>query len=323
MIPEAICLLRQAICHYVKSTRGLNCKEEQILIVNGTQQAIHLAAYALLQPNDQVCLDEPGYDAALNIFRSFAAIVNPITSDDEGMRVEEIIHDHAASKLIYTAPSHQFPLGDTLSLARRFALLDWATQHQKWIFEDDYNSEFRYGTHPIQALQGLDEQQRVIYAGTFSKMMFPEFRLGFMVVPEALIEVFSLAKYYTDTRSSYLEQVALAAFIKDGHYARHVRKLRKACYERQQALIVAIETYLSDVLIVQPTDSGIHLVCWLKNGWTEKEFLIECEKVGLAVQPLSRYCQIASQRPAVLFGYAAHTPDEIQANIKKLAQSLY
>jgi GntR family transcriptional regulator/MocR family aminotransferase len=117
--------------------------------------------------------------------------------------------------------------------------------------------------------------------------------------------------------------VALAAFIKDGHYARHVRKVRKACYERQQALIVAIETYLSDVLIVQPTDSGIHLVCWLKNGWTEKEFLIECEKVGLAVQPLSRYCQVASQRPAVLFGYAAHTPDEIQANIKKLAQSLY
>lgn len=321
--PRGYLPLRQAICHYVKSTRGLNCKEEQILIVNGTQQAIHLAAYALLQPNDQVCLDEPGYDAALNIFRSFAAIVNPITSDEEGMRVEEIIHDHAASKLIYTAPSHQFPLGDTLSLARRFALLDWATQHQKWIFEDDYNSEFRYGTHPIQALQGLDEQQRVIYAGTFSKMMFPEFRLGFMVVPEALIEVFSLAKYYTDTRSSYLEQVALAAFIKDGHYARHVRKLRKACYERQQALIVAIETYLSDVLIVQPTDSGIHLVCWLKNGWTEKEFLIECEKVGLAVQPLSRYCQIASQRPAVLFGYAAHTPDEIQANIKKLAQSLY
>lgn len=321
--PRGYLPLRQAICHYVKSTRGLNCQEEQILIVNGTQQAIHLAAYALLQPNDQVCLDEPGYDAALNIFRSFGAIVNPITSDEEGMRVEEIIHDHDESKLIYTAPSHQFPLGDTLSLARRFALLDWATQHQKWIFEDDYNSEFRYGTHPIQALQGLDEQHRVIYAGTFSKMMFPEFRLGFMVVPEALIEVFSLAKYYTDTRSSYLEQVALAAFIKDGHYARHVRKVRKACYERQQALIVAIETYLSDVLIVQPTDSGIHLVCWLKNDWTEKEFLIKCENVGLAVQPLSRYCQIASQRPAVLFGYAAHTPDEIQANIKKLAKSLY
>lgn len=318
--PRGYLPLRQAICQYVRSTRGVNCNEEQILIVNGTQQAIHLAAYALLQPHDQVCLDEPGYDAALNIFRSFGAKVYPIESDDEGMKIPEIIQDHTASKLVYTAPSHQFPLGNTLSLARRLALLEWAAQQQKWIFEDDYNSEFRYGTHPIQALQGLDQQQRVIYAGTFSKMMFPEFRLGFMVVPEALIDTFSLAKYYTDTRSSYLEQVALAIFIKDGHYARHVRKVRKACYERQQVLIEAIQLHLSDILDVQSTDSGIHLVCGLKGNWTEQHFMTKCIKTGLSVQPLSRYCQTSSQKAAVLFGYAAHTPDEIKTNIEKLAQ---
>lgn len=317
--PRGYLPLRQAICQYVQSTRGLNCNEEQILIVNGTQQAIHLAAYALLQPYDQVCLDEPGYDAALNVFRSFGVTVQPIESDDEGMKIPEIMQHYTASKLVYTAPSHQFPLGGTLSLARRFALLDWAAQQQKWIFEDDYNSEFRYGTPPIQALQGLDQQQRVIYAGTFSKMMFPEFRLGFMVVPEALVDTFSLAKYYTDTRSSYLEQVALAAFIQDGHYARHVRKVRKDCYERQQVLIAAIQYHLSDVLVVQPTDSGIHLVCWLKDHWTEQDFIVQCHKAGLAVQPLSRYCQHNHQKAAVLFGYAAHTPEEIKASIEKLA----
>ena len=317
--PRGYLPLRQAICQYVQSTRGLNCNEEQILIVNGTQQAIHLATYALLQPHDQVCLDEPGYDSALHIFRSFGVTVQPIESDDEGMKVPEIIQHHATSKLVYTAPSHQFPLGGTLSLSRRFSLLDWAAQQQKWIFEDDYNSEFRYGTHPIQALQGLDQQQRVIYAGTFSKMMFPEFRLGFMVVPEALIDTFSLAKYYTDTRSSSLEQVALTEFIKDGHYARHVRKVRKACYERQQVLIAEIQYHLSDVLDVQPTDSGIHLVCGLKGNWTEQCFIAQCLKVGLSVQPLSRYCQTSLQKTAVLFGYAAHTPDEIRASIEKLA----
>ncbi|MDK4790923.1 MAG: PLP-dependent aminotransferase family protein [Acinetobacter sp.] len=317
--PRGYLPLRQAICEYVRTTRGLNCNEQQIIIVNGTQQAIHLSAYALLQANDEVCLDEPGYDAAFNIFRSFGAKVNLIESDEEGMQVSDITDHYLKSKLVYTAPSHQFPLGGTLSLTRRFALLDWANKAEKWIFEDDYNSEFRYGTHPIQALQGLDQQQRVVYSGTFTKMMFPEFRLGFMVVPEALIETFSAAKYYTDVRSSYLEQVALALFIQQGHYARHVRKVRKACYERQQILIKAINEYLPDILDVQPTDSGIHLICWLKGAWTEQEFITYCSTLGLAVQSLSRYCQRTPKKAAVLLGYAAHQPEEIIENIKKLA----
>ncbi|WP_410488567.1 PLP-dependent aminotransferase family protein [Acinetobacter sp. 2019-01-05] len=317
--PRGYLPLRQAICEYVQSTRGLNCNEQQIIIVNGTQQAIHLTAYALLQANDEVCLDEPGYDAAFNIFRSFGAQVNLIESDEEGMQISKITDHYSKSKLVYTAPSHQFPLGGTLSLARRFALLDWANSQEKWIFEDDYNSEFRYGTHPIQALQGLDQQQRVIYSGTFTKMMFPEFRLGFMVVPEALIETFSTAKYYTDVRSSYLEQVALALFIQQGHYARHVRKVRKACYERQQALIQAINEHLSDIVEVQPTDSGIHLIGWLKGTWSEQDFINHCSALDLAIQPLSRYCQITTKKAAVLIGYAAHQPKEIIENIKELA----
>ncbi|TVT81647.1 PLP-dependent aminotransferase family protein [Acinetobacter colistiniresistens] len=314
--------LRQAVCRYVQSTRGLNCTEQQILIVNGTQQALHLTAYVLLQAQDHVCLDEPGYDAARAIFRSFGANVHPISSDQEGMNIPEIIQQYPYTKLVYTTPSHQFPIGGTLSLSRRLELLDWAEHQQKWIFEDDYNGEFRYGTRAIQALQGLDQQQRVIYSGTFSKMMFPEFRLGFLVIPDALIDLFSLAKNYTDTRSSYLEQVALASFIQDGHYARHVRKIRKACAERQQALISAIQEYLSDILTIQTTDSGIHLVCWLKQNWTEDTFIQYCRDVNLAVQPLSRYCQMPAQQAAVLFGFAAHTPDEIKQNIQTLAERI-
>lgn len=320
--PRGYLPLRQAIGQYVRTTRGLNCHEEQIIIVNGTQQAIHLAAYALLQPQDQVCLDEPYYDAALKVFQSFAIQVHPVNSDEEGMKVDDIIQRYADSKLIYTTPSHQFPLGGTLSLSRRLALLEWASQHQKWIFEDDYNSEFRYGTHPIQALQGLDQQQRVIYAGTFSKMMFPEFKLGFMVVPYALIDALSWAKYYTDTRSAYLEQVALTSLINEGHYARHVRKVRKACYQRQQALIEIIAAHFSDILEVQPTDSGIHLLCWLKSPWTEQYFIAQCQQVGLAVQPLSRYCQNPDHPAAVLFGYAAHTVEEIKEAMYKLKNQI-
>lgn len=320
--PRGYFPLRQAICDYVRSTRGLNCTTQQILIVNGTQQAIHLTVFALLQKLDQVCMDEPGYDAALAVFQSFGAKIQPILSDDEGMNIPDIIQNHAQSKLIYTTPSHHFPLGGTLSLRRRLMLLEWAAQQQKWIFEDDYNSEFRYGSRAIQALQGLDHQQRVIYSGTFSKMMFPEFRLGFMVIPEALIELFSLAKKQIDSQCSYLEQVALSLFIQEGHYARHVRKIRKACYERQQVLIRAIQTYLADILTIQVTDSGIHLLCWLNPDWTEQAFIAYCLKVDLAVQPLSRYCQTDDSQSAVLFGYAAHQPDEIWRNIQKLAEAI-
>ncbi|OBY74337.1 MocR-like pyridoxine biosynthesis transcription factor PdxR [Acinetobacter gyllenbergii] len=320
--PRGYLALRQAICNYVRSTRGLNCTTQQILIVNGTQQAIHLTAFALLQKQDQVCMDEPGYDAALAVFQSFGAKTQPILSDDEGMNIPDIVQHHAQSKLIYTTPSHHFPLGGTLSLKRRLMLLEWATQQQKWIFEDDYNSEFRYGSRAIQALQGLDHQQRVIYSGTFSKMMFPEFRLGFMVIPEALVELFSLAKKQIDSQCSCLEQVALSLFIQEGHYARHVRKIRKACYERQQVLIRAIQTYLADILTIQVTDSGIHLLCWLNPDWTEQEFIAYCLKVDLAVQPLSRYCQTDDSPSAVLFGYAAHQPDEIWRNIQKLAEAI-
>lgn len=314
--------LRRALCDYVRTTRGLNCTEEQILIVSGTQQAMNLAAQVLLQKGDEVWLDEPGYDGALGAFTSMGAVIRPVSGDKQGMDIASGIRQWPGAKMIFTSPSHQFPLGGTLSLSRRMALLEWAAERDAWIFEDDYNSEFRYAAQPIQALQGLDQHQRVIYAGTFSKMMFPGFHLGFLVVPEHLVEPFKIAKYYADTRTAYLDQTLLATFIAEGHYARHVRRVRKACHERQRVMTEAIRLYLPDIFSVEPADSGIHLVCWLAEHLDEAVILAHCRQAGLGAQPLARYCQTQPEKQAILFGFAAHTPAEIVDGIRKLARQL-
>lgn len=311
--------LRQSIAQYVSTTRGLNCDASQILIVNGTQQAMNLTAKVLLQAGDEVCLDEPGYDGALGVFQAAGAIVHPVMGDQHGMHIESAIQHFPNTKLLFTAPSHQYPLGGTLSLQRRLLLLDWAAKQQLWIFEDDYNSEFRYNARPIQALQGLDQQQRVIYAGTFSKMMYPEFRLGFLVVPPQLIHAFKLAKYYADTRTGYLEQAALHLFIAEGHYARHVRRVRKACYERQQTLIAALQHYLPQ-LKIQVDDSGIHLICYLPEGIQEQQIIQHCSQYALGLQPLSRYRQRPAKEQALLLGFAAHPKEQLIDGVKCLKQ---
>lgn len=311
--------LRQSIAQYVSTTRGLNCDASQILVVNGTQQAMNLAAKVLLQVGDQVCLDEPGYDGALGVFQAAGAVVHPVKGDQYGMDIESAIQLYPDTQLLFTAPSHQYPLGGTLSLQRRLLLLDWAAKQQVWIFEDDYNSEFRYNARPIQALQGLDQQQRVIYAGTFSKMMYPEFRLGFLVIPPQLIHAFKLAKYYADTRTGYLEQAALHLFISEGHYARHVRRVRKACYERQQALIAALQQYLPQFK-VQVDDSGIHLICYLPEGLQEQQIIERCQEYHLGLQALSRYRQLPSHEQALLLGFAAHSKEQLIDGVKRLKQ---
>jgi GntR family transcriptional regulator/MocR family aminotransferase len=229
---------------------------------------------------------------------------------------------HGDAKLVYTAPSHQFPLGTTLSLSRRLALLDWAQQNNAWIFEDDYNSEFRFLSKPIQALQGLDNHQRVIYAGTFSKMMYPGFRLGFLIVPEILSEAFTMMKYYSDSHCGYLEQASLAQFIQEGHYARHVRKIRKICHDRQNAFFNAVNLYLPHLFEVQMTDSGIHTVCWIKAGYDINLILEQCRLLGFGAQPLSRYCINSPKQNAILFGYAAHNEIDIVQNVKLLSEQI-
>lgn len=320
--PDGFMPLKKLLVDYVYSTRGVQCEEKQIIIVNGTQQAINLAAKVLLKQGDKVWLDDPGYDSARAILTATGAEIAPIPSDHEGMDIAYGAKHHGDAKLVYTAPSHQFPLGTTLSLSRRLALLDWAQQNNAWIFEDDYNSEFRFLSKPIQALQGLDNHQRVIYAGTFSKMMYPGFRLGFLIVPTILSDAFTMMKYYSDSHCGYLEQAALAQFIQEGHYARHVRKVRKICHDRQNTFFNAINLYLPHLFDVQMTDSGIHTVCWLKAGYDINLVLEQCRLLGFGAQPLSRYCINSTNRNAILFGYAAHTENDIVYHVKRLSEQI-
>lgn len=311
--------LRRAINHYIQTTRGVNCDESQIIIVNGIQQALNVTARALLPKGSEVWADDPGYDGARGAFTSTGAIVRPVRVDDQGMDIHDGMQHFPNAKLVYTAPSHQFPLSGTLSLSRRLALLEWAESRQAWIFEDDYNSEFRYAARSLQALQGLDKYHRVIYSGTFSKMMYPEFRLGFLVVPPDLREQFMMTKYFSDLCTGYLEQAVLARFITEGHYASHVRRVRKACYERKSALAAAIATYLPGKMVVHPSDSGIHMVCWLADGLTGKEVEMKASQLGMGIQSFERYCQRPMAREGILLGFANHSPEVLQEGIRRLA----
>ena len=320
--PHGYLPLRRAICHYVRATRGLQCDEDQILIVSGTQQAINLTVQTLLQPGDEVWLDDPGYDGARGAFVSQGLTVRPVRVDEEGMDIHDGLSRWPDARLVFTAPSHQFPAGGTLSLSRRAALLSWAAQHHVWILEDDYNGEFRYADRPLQALQGLDRHQRVIYAGTFSKMLYPAFRLGFLVVPKALIPAFTAVKYFADTGCGYLEQATLTRFINEGHYARHVRRVRKACYERQHALTDAINHYLPALLDIVPSDSGIHLMCRMKNRVPAQIVIQTGRACGMGIQPLSRYCQPDAPQEGVLFGFAAYPAEQLSDGIRRLAAAL-
>ncbi len=314
--------LRRAVSKYIQATRGVNCDEGQVIIVNGIQQALNITAQALLSPGNEVWLDDPGYNGARGAFSSVGAIVRPVRVDDNGMDIHDGILQYPDAKLVYTAPSHQFPLGGTLCLSRRLALLEWAQANQTWIFEDDYNSEFRYATRSLQALQGLDKHQRVIYTGSFSKMMYPEFRMGFLVVPPALCEQFMVTRYFSDLCNGYLEQAVLAHFIEEGHYASHVRRIRKACFERKASLTAAIQEYLGEKMTVHPSDSGIHLVCWLHNGLQGKEVEAKAAQLGMGIQSFVRYCQRPLPREGILLGFANHPPEVLREGIRRLAAAL-
>jgi GntR family transcriptional regulator/MocR family aminotransferase len=318
--PNGFQPLRKAISHYIQSTRGVNCHEDNIIIVNGIQQAMSITARALLSKGDEVWLDDPGYKGARGVFMSAGALVRPVQVDDEGMDVSDGIRRFPGAKLAYVVPSDQYPLGGTLSLSRRRELLAWAESNRAWIFEDDYNSEFRYVDRAVQALQGLDTQQRVIYAGTFSKMMYPEFRIGFLVVPPGLKEQFVVTKYLADLSTGYLEQAVLARFIEDGHYARHVRRVRKTCYERKTALVKAIQHYLDGKMTVQPSDSGVHIVCWLHDGLTGRDVEEKARQLGMGIQALDHYYHGGRSREGILIGFANHSPQSMIEGIRRLAE---
>lgn len=316
--------LREAIAEYLGAARAVYCEPEQVIITVGTQQAANLAAKILLNPDDAVWVEEYSYLGAQAALKSAEVRLVPVPVDEEGLNVEAGKNLCPDARLVYVTPSHQYPLGVTMSLTRRLFLLDWAAESEAWILEDDYDSEYRYAGRPLSALQGLDKNGRVIYLGTFSKVLFPGLRLGYVVAPPDLVEPFVKARAASDRCSSAIDQAVLTDFITEGHFARHIRRMRSLYAERQEVLIEAVKGELGGLLTINPDAAGIHLVGWLPEEISAEAVTGEAFQFGVIVQPLSVFC-LDKSKPALnglVLGYGAYDEPGIKNAVKELATAV-
>ena len=316
--------LRAEISAYVGAARAVRCSWEQVIVVSGSQQALDLCARVLLDPGDAAWVEDPGYMGARGALTGAGARLVPVPVDEDGLDVEAGIEREAAARLACVTPSHQYPLGVTMSLGRRLALLRWASRSGAWVIEDDYDSEYRYTGRPLEALQGLDSSDEgcVIYVGTFSKVLSPALRLGYLVVPPELVDAFAAARELVDRCSPSLEQAVLAEFMAEGHFARHVRRMRVLYAGRQAALIEAAERELLGLLDLKPAETGMHLVAWLPDGADDREASRRAAAADVEAAALSRHKIKASVPAGLLLGYAAYEEAEIRAGVRRLAQAL-
>lgn len=314
--------LREAVAAHLKSARAVRCEVEQVIIVGGAQQALDIAARVLLDPGDAAWVEDPCYLGARGALHCAGAKVVPVPVDDEGFDLSAALKRDRKARLVYVTPSHQFPLGVTMSLSRRLALLEWASRAKAWIVEDDYNSEFRYAGRPLASLQGLDGEGRVIYVGTFSKTIFPSLRLGCMVVPRDLVDVFAAARALADRQSATIDQATLTDFINEGHFARHVRRMRVLYEERQKVLVAAAARELSGLLDVSPAQAGMHLVGWLPEGASDKASSESAARHRVKAAPLSAYSLDPLPRGGLVLGYTALNARQIKDGVRRLAQAL-
>lgn len=311
--------LREAIARHIGISRGVQVSADDITITSGAQQSLDLIARALLEPGDRVAVEDPGYHPPRFLFQSLGAEVHGVSVDSEGILVDQMPRK---ARLVYVTPSHQYPLGVTMSLPRRLALLDWADRNNAAIIEDDYDSEFRYTGRPLAALQGLDPEQRVIYIGTLSKVLFPSIRIGYIVAPPELFDALLSARCLGGHQSPTLEQAVLADFISEGHFARHIRRMRVLYAERQQALVNAAKSELKGLLEIRPSDAGMHLLGWLPEHVDDRSAFRAAIAAGVEVTPLSAYSIEPPKRGALRLGYTGYKPREIWRATRRLAGAL-
>lgn len=314
--------LREALAGYLGAARAVRCTPDQVFVVSGAQQALDLAARVLLDPGDAVWVEEPGYPGLIGALAASGAATVPVPVDAQGISVAAGRRLAGRARMACVSPSHQFPLGVTMSLARRLELIEWAREADAFILEDDYDSEYRYAGRPLAALQGLDADGRVIYVGTMSKVMFPALRLGYMVVPEHLVEPFAAIRRLTDTHPSTLVQPALAEFIRDGSLAAHIRRMRALYAERQAQLLAAASRHLGGRLGLRPAEAGMHLVGQLPPDADDAAIAQRAGELGVEVTPLSALYQGTPDRRGLLLGYAGLAEIEIESGMKALARAL-
>lgn len=314
--------LRKAIAEYVGAARGVRCDAGQIVVTSGTQQGLDLVARMLLDPGDAVWMEDPGYPGAVFALRAAGAQIVPVPVDRDGLIVTEGRNQQPHAKMAYVTPANQFPLGITMSQARRLELLDWAAHENAWIVEDEYDAEYRYLGQPVPALQSLDRSGCVIYAGTFTKMLFNSLRLGFLVVPERIANAFAAARALLDRHPPNLEQAVLTDFILDGHFGHHVRRMRQIYARRMAVLCEASRERLEGGLDVAETDSGMRTLGWIRTRQNDKELAERARSLGLEVTALSDFTMRHSRPGALILGFAGCPLAELKRGVSVLARAL-
>lgn len=311
--------LREAIADHVIVARQVHCTPDQVMIVNGSQGALDLAARVLLNPGDAAWIEDPGYLGARSALLAAGARLVPVPVDDDGLQVEMGVTRAPHARFVYVTPAHQFPLGVTMSLARRLALFEWANSADSYILEDDYDSEYRFIGRPLASLQGLDENERVFYMGTFSKVMFPALRLGYLIVPPAWVDVCRSMRRAVDAHTSILEQAAMTDFMTEGHFTRHIRRMR-ALYAERRAFMLQTASDLPLELFAP--EVGMHLVGWLPEGIDDQEAAQRAAEQHIEVMAVSRFTLERPKRSGLMLGYGAVNEAEIREGVQRLSAAL-
>lgn len=319
--PQGVSALRTAIAEYVRKSRSVHCTPDQVIVTAGTQQGLYLACQVLLEPTDRVWVEDPAYRGITGILEAMGAEERTVRVpvDDAGIDVDFGVRVAEDARAAFVTPSHQYPLGMPLSMARRTALITWARSHDSWIVEDDYDSELRYVGHPFPSLQGL-APDRAIYLGTFSKILFPSLRLGYVIVPEHLVPSFCGARSLMDRHPPSADQHSLAAFIAEGHLDRHIRRVRLVYADRRMHLIDIIDrTIPRELAWLQPGDQGMHLVLWLTASISDEVVTEKAMEAGVSVRAVSPMYAGNRGRQGLILGLGGYSNEQMERSVKKLA----
>ena len=313
---------RETIANYLRTARSLRCEAEQVMIVGGSQQALEISARVLLDPGNRVWVEQPGYRLAREVFALSGCHPVPVPVDQEGLDVAAGIKQCRKAQAAFVTPSHQFPLGVTMSASRRLQLLDWAQTSGSWIIEDDYDSEYRYESLPIASLQGLDSNSRVIYIGTFSKVLFPSLRLGYIVIPSDLVERFHAVRRVMDLVPPSFYQEVVSDFIQEGHFARHIRRMRVHYGELRSALVVSLSRELGPTVELLGDEAGMHVAVTLQNGGCDLEIAERAARQNLSLWPLSPSYMGEASRRGFILGFGGNRLTDIPHAVRKLRNLL-
>lgn len=314
--------LRSAVAGYLASSRGVTCSAHNVVIVSGVLPALDLIARLLIQPGDTVWFEDPGYTGAKHVFEACGARIIALPVDQNGLNVERGRKICPAPRAVYVTPAHQFGLGTTLSVERRFALLALARQHGTVLIEDDYDSEFRFAGRPLPAMKGMAGANEVFLLGTFNKLLFPALRLGYMVVPDSWIDRVLALRFRTDRYPAAFSQEILASFIESGHFIRHLRRMRQVYGERREVLVREIGRHLDEVLDVPPIEAGLYTAAYLRNHLSSMAASALAAKHGVHAWPIDRFTLKRRDLRALLLGFACFPESEIRSGVRRLASAL-